>query len=103
MAKLVFPSVGAPYRGFVGEVRGWLNRIASYNERQPASTANLVNTLRPLLNKLGVTFTSDLPATSKVVANGSTQTGVTMTGTAGAGKTATFTVAGGQITAIAFT
>jgi len=103
MAKLVFPGVGAPYRGFIGEVRGWVNRIATYHDRQSGATANLVATLRPLMTKLGVTFTSDLPATSKVVANGSTQTGVTMTGTAGAGKTATFTVAGGAITAIAFT
>ena len=41
MAKLVFPSVGAPYRGFVGEVRGWFQRIASYAVKSPGSLATL--------------------------------------------------------------
>lgn len=40
--------------------------------------------------------------TQAVVANAGTQAGITMTGTAGAGKTATFTVVAGVITAIAF-
>lgn len=100
MSKLVFPAVGAPYRGVIGEVRGWFNRIASYAEKSPGAVAPLNTQLAVLATKLG--FTPALPATSKTVSNGSTQTGVTMTGTAGAGKTATFTVAGGQITAISF-
>lgn len=48
MAKLVFPTVGPPYRGFVGEVRGWLQRIASYGEKDPGS----VSVLRAQINSL---------------------------------------------------
>lgn len=40
--------------------------------------------------------------TSLVVSNAQAIAGITMTGTAGAGKTATFTITGGAITAIAF-
>lgn len=39
MAKVNYPSVGAPYRGFTGEVRGWLNRIASYVDDCPDAKA----------------------------------------------------------------
>lgn len=53
MAKLVFPSVGAPYRGFVGEVRGWLSRIASYSERQAGAIPSLVAQINVLAVKLG--------------------------------------------------
>jgi len=75
MAKLVFPGVGAPYRGFIGEVRGWVNRIATYHDRQSGAALNLIATLRPLLTKMN----------AAVVANGGTQSGVTLVGTAGAG------------------
>lgn len=56
MAKLVFPSVPAPYRGFVGEVRGWLSRIASFVERSPGatgSTTHILAQVQVLVNKLG--------------------------------------------------
>lgn len=53
MAKLVFPSVGAPYRGFIGELRGWLNRIASYYEKQPGAAASLMAQINVLAVKLG--------------------------------------------------
>lgn len=53
MAKLVFPGAGSPYRGFVGEVRGWLNRIASFAEKSPGAVATLVAQLNVLATKLG--------------------------------------------------
>lgn len=85
MAKLVFPSVPAPYRGFVGEVRGWLSRIASYSERSTGSVSVLITQLQTLANKLGASinptnavisvrnylgavYTPALPGTFKAVA-----------------------------------
>jgi len=54
MAKLVFPRVAAPYRGFVGEVRGWMNRIATWSDRVDATgKALMVQQLLPLAVKLG--------------------------------------------------
>ena len=51
MAKLVFPSVGKPYRGFVGECRGWFKRIASWAENSPGGKA-VVNTQLAVLAAL---------------------------------------------------
>ena len=42
MSKIVFPGAGAPYRGFVGEVRGWLQRIGSFAEKAPGSIPTLI-------------------------------------------------------------
>lgn len=53
MSKLVFPGAGAPYRGFIGEVRGWLQRIGSYHDKSPASATALRAQLQVLVNKLG--------------------------------------------------
>lgn len=53
MAKLVFPSVGTPYRGFIGELRGWFNRIASYAERSPDAAAVIMTQVSVLATKLG--------------------------------------------------
>lgn len=94
MAKLEFPAVGAPYRGFIGEVRGWFNRIASFYEKSPGSETALNSQIAVLAAETG--FTTELPATQAIVTNADTFNGVTGTGTI-----ATFTVSGGVITAIA--
>lgn len=53
MAKLAFPQVVAPYRGFVGEVRGWMNRIATWSDRvDAAGKAVMATQIRPLVEKL---------------------------------------------------
>lgn len=101
MAKLSFPVASAPYRGFIGEIRGWFNRIASFLEKSPGSATTINAHLQTLATKTG--FVQTQPATKQLISNGQAVTGVTLTGTAGAGKTATFTVAGGVITAATFT
>ena len=54
MAKLAFPQVVAPYRGFVGEVRGWMNRIATWNDRNNATASAIMrNQIQPLIVHLG--------------------------------------------------
>lgn len=52
MAKLVFPTVGAPYRGFVGETRGWCRTIASYAEKNPGSKPALLAQIAVLVDAL---------------------------------------------------
>ncbi|AUZ94749.1 hypothetical protein HOR97_gp43 [Agrobacterium phage Atu_ph03] len=69
MAKLVFPSVKAPYRGFAGEVRGWLNRIASYTDRSPDAKAVLADQIK-VLSQVGIDLNAPLPATQAVVSDG---------------------------------
>lgn len=59
MAKLVFPSVPAPYRGFVGEVRGWLSRIATFSERSTGSVTVLLSQLQILATKLGASINAN--------------------------------------------
>lgn len=94
MAKLVYPAVGKPYRGFVGEVRGWFNRIASYVEDQPGATTALNTQIEVLGAKTG--FETTLPATTAKVTNGQ-QLVIPVTGTYA--TTVTLTVAGGAVTA----
>lgn len=68
MAKLVFPSVDAPYMGFIGEVRGWFDRIASYAENSPGAVPVLNTQLDVLAEELG--FETDpvpLPSNQAVV------------------------------------
>lgn len=84
MSKLVFPAAGAPYRGFIGEVRGWLQRIGSFYEKSTGSKADLVAQLNVLVKALG--------GTQAIVTSG---TVITATGT---GTTATITVAAGVVT-----
>lgn len=72
MSKLVFPAVQAPYRGFVGEVRGWFQRIASYAEKSPDSKAVINTQVAVLASDLG--FVPVLPDTSAVVQNAQTAT-----------------------------
>lgn len=79
MAKLVFPGVGAPYRGFIGEVRGWLNRIASYVENSPGAISVINSQLDVLAAETG--FMPTLPSTQAIVSNGQKITGVTGSGT----------------------
>ena len=95
MAKLVFPAVGKPYRGFIGEVRGWFNRIASYVEDQPSATTALNTQIAILGAKTG--FETALPATTAKVTNGQ-QITVPVTGTYA--TKITLTVAGGAVTAV---
>lgn len=62
MAKLVFPTVGAPYRGFVGETRGWYRTIASYAEKSPGSIPALTSQLEVLAVYLSELQASTAPA-----------------------------------------
>lgn len=96
MAKLVFPSVAAPYRGFVGEVRGWFSRIASYTEKSPASAAVINTQLQTLATKTG--FQSAIPSTSKKIDTGVKVLAPAITGSYTNGYT--FTIVGGNVTAI---
>lgn len=93
MAKLVFPSVNAPYRGFMGEVRGWLNRTASWLEKSPGGKATLEAQVKAFGEQTGLDLTEPLPATSAVVTNGQTFTTTSPAGTV------TLTVAAGVVTA----
>lgn len=93
MAKLVFPSVNAPYRGFMGEVRGWLNRTASWLEKSPGGKATLEAQVKAFGEQTGLDLNTPLPATSAVVSNGDT---LTTTSPAG---TVTLTVADGVVSA----
>jgi hypothetical protein len=70
MAKLVFPSANAPYRGFVGEVRGWLNRIASYVQNSPQAAPILSEHISALISQTSLTVV--LPDGVGVVADGQT-------------------------------
>lgn len=79
MSRLVFPSVGAPYRGFVGEVRGWFQRIASSVEKSPGSAAAINTQIAVLAAATG--YQTALPATQAIVTNNQKITGVTGTGT----------------------
>lgn len=79
MSNLVFPGVGSPYRGFVGEIRGWFRRIATYAEKSPQSKAVINTQLAILAANLG--FQTALPNTQAVVTNGQKIAGVTGTGT----------------------
>lgn len=96
MAKLVFPSVGAPYRGFVGEVRGWLSRIASYAEKQPGAKAAINTQLAVLLANTG--YVPTIPSNQKLITTAVKVTAPAATGTYVDGYT--FTIVGGNITAI---
>lgn len=96
MAKLVFPSVKAPYRGFVGEVRGWFNRIASYVEKSPAANAEVNKQIVPLLNKLG--YVPTIPGNQRLITSAVKVTAPATTGTYVDGYT--FTIANGVITAV---
>lgn len=80
MANLVFPATKAPYRGFVGEIRGWLRRIASYVEQSPASGPIISQHLSALIAQTeGLSVV--LPSTAALVTNGQKITGVTGEGT----------------------
>lgn len=79
MSKLVFPGVGAPYRGFIGEVRGWSRTIASYAQKQPQAKPAILSQLQVLLTNLG--YVPVLPPTQAIVTNAQKITGVTGTGT----------------------
>lgn len=93
MAKLVFPSVNAPYRGFMGEVRGWLNRTASWLEKSPGGKATLETQLKAFGEQTGLDLAAPLPSTSAVVSNGDTLTTTSPDGTV------TLTVTDGVVTA----
>lgn len=79
MAKLTFPSVGSPYRGFIGELRGWLRTVASYAEKSPGAKTAINTQLAVLAAYTG--FQTALPNTQAVVTNGQKITGVTGSGT----------------------
>lgn len=90
MAKLTFPQTVAPYRGFIGEVRGWFNRIASYKEKSPDAKV-------PLLAHIAVLLTQVSGGANASVANAQELT-IPVTGTYA--SKATLTVTGGAVTAI---
>ncbi len=96
MAKLVFPGVGAPYRGFIGELRGWFQRIASYVERSPGAAAAINSQIGVLAGKTG--YVTPIPSTSKRIDSGAKVAGPAVTGTYTNGYT--FTIVNGNITAI---
>lgn len=96
MAKLVFPSVKSPYRGFMGEVRGWLNRIASYVDNSPGAKVEVAKQLEPLLTYVG--YVPTIPGNQKLITSTVKVTAPAVTGTYVNGYT--FTITNGNITAI---
>lgn len=96
MAKLAFPSVSAPYRGFAGEIRGWFNRIASFAEKSPAAKAVINSQLAVLATNLG--YVQAIPGTQKLLTTAVKVNAPAVTGTYVNGYT--FTISGGNITAI---
>lgn len=93
MAKLVFPSVNAPYRGFMGEVRGWLNRTASWLQNSPGGKSTVEAQIKAFGEQTGLDLNTPLPETQAVVTDGET---ITTTSPAG---TVTLTVAAGVVSA----
>lgn len=79
MAKLVFPSVGKPHRGYLGEVRGWLRNIATYLDRQPGAKAAVALHIGAFNTQMGMPIA--LPNTQAIVTNAQKITGVTGEGT----------------------
>lgn len=67
MAKLVFPGASAPYRGYISEVRTWLQMIASFARQSPASNAVINEQLAVLAAATG--FVTDLPDDAGIVSN----------------------------------
>lgn len=98
MAKLVFPSVNAPYRGFMGEVRGWLNRMASWVEKSPGGKATLQAQVKAFADQAGLDVSTPIPSTSKVIASSTKYLAPAITGTYINGYT--FTITDGNIVAI---
>lgn len=69
MSQVVFPAAKAPYRGFVGEVRGWLRRINTYVKNSPQSGPTVSAQLSALIAQTpGLSVV--LPTTAAIVANG---------------------------------
>lgn len=97
MSKLVFPSVaaaGLPYRGFVSEVRTWLQRIASWTEKNgPESKTEIARQLAVLSALVGTGSPSTALVTNNVEVLMPVATGTYVNGY-------TFTVANGVITGI---
>lgn len=96
MAKLVFPGVGAPYRGFVGEVRGWLNRIASFVENSPGAATPINAQLAVLLDETG--YVPTVPGNQKLLTTAVKVLAPATTGSYVDGYT--FTIVDGEITAV---
>lgn len=93
MSKLAFPSVAAPYRGFVSELRTWFQRIASFLERSPGAASDLKAHTAVLATAVGLPV-ADV-ATKAVVSN-TQQLVIPITGTYA--TKITLTVAGGVVT-----
>lgn len=94
MAKINFPSVIKPaFAAHVSEVRTFLTYIMTWAGNRADKKAEL--TAQMVATGLVAGVPTD---TDQLISNGEVVLGVTVTGT---GTTATFTVAGGKITAIA--
>lgn len=59
MANVKFPSAKSPHRGFAGELRGWLNRVASYVDRSPDGAAMVGEHLDALAKQMNIPLTGN--------------------------------------------
>lgn len=68
MAKLNFPGVGMPYRGFISEMRTWFQIIASKAEASPGNAASINSHIAVLAAATGYAPDPDpLPSNQAVV------------------------------------
>ena len=94
--KIKWPAVGKPYRGFISKLRQCLDEVYDFGLHSPKAKPLIREQFEAFATAAGVAAT--LPATAQRIDSGQVVTPVVVTGT---GTKATFTVAGGKVTAIA--
>lgn len=72
MSKLLFPSAGKPYRGFVSEVRTWFQMISSFVTRNPGSASDINEHIGALALATG--YRTPLEPDEVIVTDGATRT-----------------------------
>lgn len=95
MAKLIYPSATATYRGIALRARMVFDELYSHIKSSPDSAAVVAAQLAPLAVAAG--YTTPIPSTSKQIASGVKVTMPEATGVYADGYT--FTIVAGEITA----
>lgn len=97
MARTTYPSViNAAYKGLVSEARTVMNRLAGRINSSPGAAAEIAPQIAAFMAANGVPIT--LPGTQKLLTTAVKVTAPAITGTYVNGYT--FTIVGGNITAI---
>lgn len=95
--KITWPAIGKPYRGFITKMRQCLDEVYDFTAHSPKAKPAVRAQIEAFATAAGLPAAT-LPATAQRINSGQVVTPVVVTGT---GTTATFTVAGGKVTAIA--